>query len=317
MGGRFLTYLGRRLLLAVPVMFGVSLVSFLLIHLAPGNVAITLLGDKATPELIQEVEHRYHLDEPLPNQYIVWIDHVLHGNLGESFTSHQSVATLIVQRASVTLEIGVLAFLLALAGAIPLGVWASTHRNQKEDFASSIVSLLGISIPDFWLGILAILLFGVRLRWLPAGGFVPLSDSVIGNLKSVLLPVLILGFINMALITRMLRASMIETLGQNYILTARAMGIPWTTVVWNDGLRNAFIPTLTVIGLTLARVLAGTVLLETVFSLPGFGRLIADSVFTRDVPTLQGALFVVGVIYVLANLAVDILYGIVDPRIRY
>lgn len=317
MSERFLTYLGRRLLLAVPVMFGVSLVSFLLIHLAPGNVAITLLGDKATPELIQEVERRYHLDQPLPKQYIAWIDNVFHGNLGESFTSHQSVATLLVQRASVTVEIGVLAFILALAGAVPLGVWAATHRNRKEDFASSLISLLGISIPDFWLGILAILLFAVRLRWLPAGGFVHLSESVTGNLKSVLLPVLILAFINMALITRMLRASMIETLGQNYILTARAMGIPWRTVVWNDGLRNAFIPTLTIIGLTLARVLAGTVLLETVFSLPGFGRLVADSVFTRDVPTLQGALLVVGVVYVLANLAVDILYGVVDPRIRY
>lgn len=317
MNARFFGYFGRRLLLAIPVLFGVSIVSFLLIHLAPGNVANTLLGDQATPELTAEIEHRYHLDQPLPDQYITWISHVARGDLGQSFINHEPVNKLLLQRAGVTVEIGILAFILALAGAIPLGVAAATHRNHKQDYASSIISLLGISIPDFWLGILAILLFGVRLKWLPAGGFVHLSDSVTGNLKSVLLPVLILAFINMALITRMLRASMIETLSQNYILTARAMGVPWRTVVWDDGLRNAFIPTLTIIGLTLARVLAGTILLETVFSLPGFGRLVADSVFNRDVPTIQGALFVVGVLYVVANVLVDILYSVVDPRIRY
>lgn len=317
MGSRFPRYLLRRLGLAVPVMFGVSLVSFLLIHLAPGNVATTLLGDQATPQLIKEIEQRYRLDRPLPEQYLVWMNRVLRGDLGTSFTSHQEVSTLLLQRASVTVEIGALAFLVALLGAIPLGVWAATHRNRRQDYTSAAVSLLGISIPDFWLGIVLIILFAVRLQWLPAGGFVPLGQSLSGNLKSILLPVLILGFVNMALITRMLRASMIETLGQNFIVTARAMGVPWRTVVWDDALRNAFIPTLTVIGLTFARVLAGTVLLETVFSLPGFGRLVADSVFTRDVPTLQGALLVVGVIYVLANLSVDILYGVIDPRIRY
>lgn len=317
MGSRFPRYVLRRLGLAIPVMFGVSLVSFLLIHLAPGNVATTLLGDQATPELIKAIEQRYRLDRPLPEQYLVWMNRVVRGDLGTSFTSHQDVSTLLLQRASVTVEIGALAFLVALLGAIPLGVWAATHRNQRQDYTSAVVSLLGISIPDFWLGIVLIIFFAVRLQWLPAGGFVPLSQGLAGNLKSIVLPVLILGFVNMALITRMLRASMIETLGQNFIVTARAMGIPWRTVVWDDALRNAFIPTLTVVGLTFARVLAGTVLLETVFSLPGFGRLIADSVFTRDVPTLQGALLVVGVIYVLANLTVDILYGVIDPRIRY
>lgn len=314
---RIVPYLGRRLALAVPVLFGVSLFSFLLIHLAPGSVAQTLLGNQATPDLIKEVEHRYRLDQPLPNQYLTWLGHVLRGDLGQSFVSHQSVASLLVERARVTVEIGLLGFLVALLGAIPLGVWAATHRNQKEDYTSSVVSLLGISIPDFWLGIIVILLFGVKLGWLPAGGFISINHGLIANLKSVLLPVLVLGFLNMAFMMRMLRAGMIETLNQNYIVTARAMGIPWRTVVWDDALHNAFIPTLTVIGLTIAQVLAGTVLLETVFSLPGFGRLIADSVFNRDVPTLQGALLMVGVIYVLANIVVDILYAVVDPRIRY
>ena len=314
---RLLPYLGRRLLLALPVLFGVSIVSFMLIHLAPGNVALTLLGDTATPELIKEVERHYHLDQPLPTQYVNWLGDALHGDFGKSFTTHEQVTTLLMQRAGVTLEIGILGFLLAVAVSVPLGVWAATHRNRRQDYVASSVSLLGISIPDFWLGLLLIIVFAVQLRLVPAGGFTPIDKGLLLNLRSVLLPVLILGFINTALITRMLRAGMIETLSQNYIVTARAMGIPWRTVVWDDALRNAFIPTLTVIGLTLAQVLAGTVLLETVFALPGFGRLIADAVFTRDVPTLQGALLVVGFIYVLMNLVVDILYAVVDPRIRY
>ena len=164
MNARFFAYLGRRLLLAIPVLFGVSIVSFMLIHLAPGNVANTLLGDQATPELTQEIEHRYHLDQPLPNQYLTWISQVARGDLGQSFINHEPVSKLLLQRAGVTVEIGLLAFILALAGAIPLGVAAATHRNHKQDYTGSVVSLLGISIPDFWLGILAILLFGVRLN---------------------------------------------------------------------------------------------------------------------------------------------------------
>ncbi len=314
---RLLTYVGRRVLLALPVLFGVSVVSFLLIHLAPGNVAITLLGDQATPELIAEVEHRYHLDQPLPTQYADWLWSVLHGDLGHSFTTHEEVARLLMQRAGVTLEVGLCGFLLAVLISVPLGVWAATHRNQPQDYAASVFSLLGISIPDFWLGLLLIIIFAVRLGIVPAGGFTPFDKEPLANLRSIALPVLILAVLNTALITRMLRAGMIETLSQNYIVTARAMGIPWRTVVWDDALRNAFIPTLTVIGLTLAQILAGTVLLETVFALPGFGRLVADAVFTRDIPTLQGALLVVGSIYVAMNLLVDILYAVVDPRIRY
>lgn len=314
---RLLTYVGRRLLLAFPVLFGVSVVSFLLIHLAPGNVALTLLGDQATPELIAEVEHRYHLDQPLPAQYVNWLWNVLHGNLGHSFTTHEEVARLLTQRAGVTLEVGLCGFVLAVCISVPLGVWAATHRNRGQDYAASAFSLLGISIPDFWLGLLLITVFAVKLGLLPAGGFTPFDRDPTANLKSILLPALILAVLNTALITRMLRAGLIETLSQNYIVTARAMGIPWRTVVWDDALRNAFIPTLTVIGLTLAQILAGTVLLETVFALPGFGRLVADAVFTRDIPTLQGALLTVGVVYVSINLVVDILYAVVDPRIRY
>lgn len=314
---RLLPYIGRRGLLALPVLFGVALISFILVHLAPGSVALALLGDNATPELIAEVERRYHLDQPLPTQFLEYFGNVIHGNFGYSFTTHEQVTTLLLQRAGVTLEIGVLGFLLAVLISVPLGVWAATHRNQRPDYLASSVSLLGISIPDFWLGLLLIIVFAVNLNVLPAGGFTPIEMDLLANLRSIVLPVIILGFINTALITRMLRAGMIETLSQNYIVTARAMGIPWRTVVWDDALRNAFIPTLTVIGLTLAQVLAGTVLLETVFALPGFGRLIADSVFTRDIPTLQGALLTVGLLYVAMNLLVDILYAVVDPRIRY
>ena len=224
---------------------------------------------------------------------------------------------LLSERMLVTIEIGVLSLVVALLGAIPLGVMAATHQNRLHDHAARLVALLGISIPDFWSGILLILVFGVHLGWVPAGGFTPLSDGVGGNLRSIALPVLTLGFVNMGLITRMLRSSMLETLNQNYVLTARAMGVPDRRVVWDDALRNAFIPTLTVIGITVGLVLSGSVLLETVFALPGVGRLVADSVFNRDLPVIQGVLLLIGVVYVVVNLIIDVLYTVLDPRIQF
>lgn len=317
MNPRLMRYIARRVLLMVPTLFGISLVAFGLMHIAPGSAASAMLGDRATPEAIAALEREMRLDQPVPVQYMHWLGGVLRGDLGESFSTHKPVLELLGERMLVTLEIGVLSLVVALAGAIPLGVMAAVNQNRLRDHGARIVALLGISIPDFWSGILLIIVFGVQFGWVPAGGFTPISDGILENLRSIALPVLTLGFVNMGLITRMLRSSMIETLSQNYVLTARALGVPTRKVIWDDALRNAFIPTLTVIGITIGLVLSGSVMLETVFALPGVGRLVADSVFNRDLPVIQGALLLIGVVYVFVNLLIDVLYTVLDPRIQF
>lgn len=317
MNPRLIRYIARRVLLMVPTLFGISVVAFALMHIAPGSAASAMLGDRATPEAVAALEREMRLDQPVPVQYMHWLGGVLSGDLGESFSTHKPVLDLLGERMLVTLEIGVLSLLVALAGAIPLGVMAAVNQNRLRDHGARIMALLGISIPDFWSGILLIIVFGVHLGWVPAGGFTPMSEGILGNLRSIALPVLTLGFVNMGLITRMLRSSMIETLSQNYVLTARALGVPMRKVIWDDALRNAFIPTLTVIGITIGLVLSGSVMLETVFALPGVGRLVADSVFNRDLPVIQGALLLIGVVYVFVNLLIDVLYTVLDPRIQF
>lgn len=317
MSPRLARYIGRRLLLMVPTLLGISVVAFALMHLAPGSAAQAMLGDRSTPESLAALEREMRLDQPLVGQYLHWIGTIARGDLGQSYITHKPVVELLRERMLVTIEIGVLSLVVALAGAIPLGVMAATHQNRLHDHTARLVALLGISIPDFWSGILLILVFGVNLGWVPAGGFTPLADGLGANLRSIALPVLTLGFVNMGLITRMLRSSMLETLNQNYVLTARAMGVPDRRVVWDDALRNAFIPTLTVIGITVGLVLSGSVLLETVFALPGVGRLVADSVFNRDLPVIQGVLLLIGVVYVIMNLVIDVLYTVLDPRIQF
>lgn len=311
------SYILRRLLLAVPVLLGISVVSFSLLHLAPGSAAQALLGDHATPEAIAAIQRQYHLDLPVWRQYWLWLGQLLHGDLGESFISKKPVLDLLLQRLAVTLELGLLSLVVALLGAIPLGVWSAANRNRWQDHLGRLIALTGVSIPDFWTGIVLMLLFGVIWPVLPPGGFTPLAQGLWPNLKSVLLPSLILGYLNMALIARMLRSSMVETIGQHYILAGRAMGVPEQTLLWRDALRNAFVPTLTIIGLSLARIFGGAVMLETVFSLPGVGRLIADSVFNRDLPVIQGGLLLIGAAYVLSNMMIDLFYSLLDPRIRY
>lgn len=317
MNPRLIRYIARRVLLMIPTLFGISLVAFGLMHIAPGSAASAMLGDRATPEAIALLEREMRLDQPVPVQYMHWLGSVLRGDLGESLSTHKPVLELLGERILVTLEIGVLSLVVALAGAIPLGVMAAVNQDRMRDHGARILALLGISIPDFWSGILLIIVFGVHLGWVPAGGFTPISDGVLENLQSIALPVLTLGFVNMGLITRMLRSSMIETLNQNYVLTARALGVPTKKVIWDDALRNAFIPTLTVIGITIGLVLSGSVMLETVFALPGVGRLVADSVFNRDLPVIQGALLMIGVVYVVVNLLIDVLYTVLDPRIQF
>jgi len=302
-------YIARRLLLLVPVLLGVSLASFGLLQLVPGDPAIILAGQEATEETLAQIRHEYGLDQPRAIQYLVYLKNVVRGNFGISIQSRQPVATLIAQRFPFTLRLAFLAILVSAALGVVAGVVAATHRNSVLDLAALLGSLIGISMPIFWLGLLAMLLFSVRLQWLPAGGS--------GTLAHLVLPAVVLGASSSAVIARMTRASMLEVLRQDYTRTARAKGVGEPTVVYRHALKNAMIPILTVFGLEFGYNLGGAVLTETVFSLPGIGRLVVEGIFARDYPVVQGTMLVVATTFVLVNLMTDVAYAVIDPRIRY
>ena len=304
-----IVYIARRLLLLVPVLLGVSLTSFGLLQLVPGDPAIILGGQEATEEVLAQIRHEYGLDQPRAVQYLVYLRNALRGNLGVSIQSRQPVATLIAERFPFTLRLAVLAILVSAVIGVVAGVVAATHRNSILDLTALVGSLAGISMPIFWLGLLAMLLFAVKLQWLPAGGS--------GTLAHLVLPAVVLGASSSAVIARMTRASMLEVLQQDYTRTARAKGVSEATVVYRHALKNAMIPILTVFGLEFGYNLGGAVLTETVFSLPGIGRLVVEGIFARDYPVVQGAMLVVATTFVLVNLLTDIAYAVIDPRIRY
>jgi peptide/nickel transport system permease protein len=302
-------YIARRLLLLVPVLLGVSLTSFGLLQLVPGDPAIILGGQEATEEVLAQIRHEYGLDQPRAVQYLVYLRNALRGNLGVSIQSRQPVAMLIAERFPFTLRLAVLAILVSAVLGVVAGVVAATHRNSILDLIALVGSLAGISMPIFWLGLLAMLLFSVKLQWLPAGGS--------GTFAHLVLPAVVLGASSSAVIARMTRASMLEVLQQDYTRTARAKGVSEPTVVYRHALKNAMIPILTVFGLEFGYNLGGAVLTETVFSLPGVGRLVVEGIFARDYPVVQGAMLVVATTFVLVNLLTDIAYAVIDPRIRY
>jgi peptide/nickel transport system permease protein len=302
-------YVVRRLLLLIPVLLGVSLASFGLLQLVPGDPAIILAGQEATPEVLAQIRHEYGLDQPRAMQYFVYVRNALRGNLGISIQSRQPVATLIAQRFPFTLRLAFLAIVVSAVLGLVAGVVAATHRNSALDLAALLGSLAGISMPIFWLGLLAMLLFSVKLRWLPAGGS--------GTWLHLVLPAVVLGASSSAVIARMTRASMLEVLRQDYTRTARAKGVGERSVIYRHALRNAMIPILTVFGLEFGYNLGGAVLTETVFSLPGIGRLVVEGIFARDYPVVQGTMLVVATTFVLVNLLTDVAYAFVDPRIRY
>jgi peptide/nickel transport system permease protein len=302
-------YVLRRLLLLVPVLLGVSLASFGLLQLVPGDPALILAGEEATEETLARIRREHGLDRALPVQYLVYLTNAVRGNLGISIQSRQPVATLIAQRFPFTLKLACLAILVSAALGVVAGVVAATRRNSTLDLAALLGSLVGISLPIFWLGLLMILVFAVKLRWFPAGGS--------GTAAHLVLPALVLGAASSAVIARMTRASMLEVLRQDYVRTARAKGVAERLVVYRHALGNAMIPILTVFGLEFGYNLGGAVLTETVFSLPGIGRLIVEGIFARDYPVVQGAMLVVATTFVLVNLLTDVAYAFFDPRIRY
>jgi peptide/nickel transport system permease protein len=303
------TYVARRLILLLPVLIGVSLVSFGLLQLVPGDPALILAGEEATEEVLTRIRHEYGLNQPLPVQFLAYLRHAVAGDLGISIQSRQPVATLLAQRFPFTLKLAFLAILVSAILGVIAGVVAATRRNSTLDLAALLGSLVGISLPIFWLGLLAILIFSVKLRWLPAGGT--------GTLAHLILPALVLGAASSAVIARTTRASMLEVLRQDYVRTARAKGVGERVVIYRHALKNAMIPILTVFGLEFGYNLGGAVLTETVFSLPGVGRLIVEGIFARDYPVVQGALLLVATTFVLVNLLTDVAYAFFDPRIRY
>ncbi|MGD9002646.1 MAG: ABC transporter permease [Anaerolineae bacterium] len=315
-----LVYLFKRFLLAVPTLFGASVIIFLLIHIAPGDPVRVMLGPMDDPALRAKLVRQLGLDLPLHQQYLRWLGKALQGDLGISVTIQRGspVLELLVQRYAITLELALLSIIIAVVIAVPAGVISALRQNRLSDHISRIVAMTGVSVPNFFLGIMLILLIGVFLRqpW-ATGGFVPLKQGLRDNLRQMLLPALALGTAYSAIVMRMLRSSMLDVMSQDYVRTARAMGIGWSSIIRRDIVKNALIPVTTVMGNAIGYLLGGSVVTETIFRLPGIGRLIIIGVDRRDYPVIQGIVLSIVVIRIVINLSVDILYSVIDPRIRY
>ena len=308
-------FLARRLLATVPLLFFVSLVVFSFVHILPGDPAVLFLGEEATPETLAKFRTRLGFDRPLVTQYVEWLGRALRGDLGRSLRTNQPVTEAILQRLPVTLELLGAALAVSLAIAIPAGIVSAVKRNSGVDLASTVFALIGFSLPNFWLGLILIYVFALLLRWLPPSGFAPLP-AVADNARSLILPALTLGTALAALITRQLRSGMLEVLRQDYVRTAQAKGLGQGVVVAKHALKNALIAVVTVIGLQIGGLLGNTIITESLFALPGVGRLMIDAVFSRDFFIVQGVVLFLAVGYVLSNLIVDVLYSYLDPRIR-
>jgi peptide/nickel transport system permease protein len=304
-------------LAVIPVMLVVATVTFVLIHLAPGDPASIIAGPDATPDNVARLRHQLGLDESLPAQLFRWYGRLLRGDLGDSIFLRRPVTEAIVERLEPTVLLTSWATLIAVLLGVPAGIVSARYHNSAVDQSFMGLALVGLSIPNFLLGLLMILVFGVWLRWLPVAGYVPLDMGLWPNARSLLMPAVSLGLVQSALIARITRSSMLDVLREQYILASRAKGLAERAVVYKHALKNAIIPTLTVIGITFAILVGGAVVIETVFNIPGLGRLIISAVLRRDYPVIQGVVLVIAVTYTLINLAVDLVYLTLDPRIRY
>jgi peptide/nickel transport system permease protein len=310
-------YIAKRLCSLIPVMFVVATLVFFLVHLTPGDPASVILGPDAPQEAIAELRARLGLDQPLPVQFVRWFGQVLQGNLGESIFLRRPVTQAIVERLEPTLLLAGLATVFAVIIGIPTGVLAAVYRNTWLDRLFMSLSVFGVSMPNFWLALNLIFLFALTLAILPVSGYVPLRDDPLMTLRFLLLPAFSLGFPQSALIARITRGSMLDVLSQDYVKTARAKGLSEQLVIYKHALKNTMITVITVIGIVLAITLSGSVVIETIFGLPGIGRLIINSVLRRDYPVIQGTVLFIAASYVLVNLLIDLLYVYLDPRIKY
>src|SRR5213082_812568 len=310
------TFLLRRIALIVPTLFFVSLLIFGLQQLLPGDPATALAGEDRDPAVIAFIRQKYHLDEPLPVRYALWVKGVAQGDLGESIRIRRPVLDLIAEKLPVTGELALLALLISLAIGIPAGIIAAVKSGTAVDYATTMAALWGLSIPNFWLGILLILLFSVELELLPASGFVSPGDSLRQNLLTLIMPAFVLGNALAAGLMRHTRSAMLQVLGMDYVRTASAKGLSEHVVVLKHALRNALIPVVTLLALDFGGLLGGAVLTEQVFTIPGFGKLIVDAVFNRDYAVVQGVVLCTATAYITLNLLADMAYFLVNPRLR-
>jgi len=309
-------FLVRRIALIVPTLFFVSLLIFGLQRLLPGDPALAMAGEERDPAVIAFLRQKYHLDAPLPERYWLWVKGIAHGDLGESIRIKRPVKDLILEKLPVTGELAGLAMLVALAIGVPAGIIAAVKHDTAVDYGATMAALWGLSIPNFWLGILLILLFSVTLGWLPASGFVTPAESLKQNLLTLIMPAFVLGNAIAATMMRHTRSAMLQVLGSDYVRTARAKGLPESRVVLHHALRNSLIPVVTLGALEFGTLLSGAVLTEQVFTIPGFGKLIVDAVFNRDYAVVQGVVLCTAFAYILLNLFADIAYAAINPRLR-
>jgi peptide/nickel transport system permease protein len=324
-------YAARRLLAMIPLLLGISLVIFTLLRLIPGDPVVIMIGvEQATPEEVVRLRRVLGLDQGIHVQYVKFLGRLLTGDLGTSLSSDDPVARLIAERLPATIELTLAAMFVALAIAIPAGVISAIRRYSVVDAASTVGSMLGVSMPNFWLGVMLIFLFALRLRWLPASGrgepvlaglwtlvTTGSPEGLVRAVQHLILPALTLGTALAAVVTRLMRSSMLEVIAQDFVRTARAKGLRGSRVVMHHALRNALIPVVTVVGLEFGALLGGAVITETIFAWPGIGRLAIRAIVQRDFPVVQGVVLMIAVVRISANLAVDVVYALIDPRIRY
>jgi peptide/nickel transport system permease protein len=304
-----------RLATAIPTLLIVSITVFALIRLIPGDPATLMLGDLAQPGQVEALRHQMGLDQPVIVQYLIWVGNVVSGDFGQSISTHQAVLPLILERFSVSATIVLLAVFLASLIAVPAGMFAAWRQDRFSDIAVIATSTLFLSIPSFWLGLMMLMVFGLWLGWLPVVGYVPFGRDFTGALLYTIMPVATLVMVESGSIARMARASTIEVTRLDYITHARAKGLSEPAVMWRHAFKNAFAPTWTLIGLILGSLLANIAVIETVFTIPGLGRLLVDGIYARDYPVVQGCMLFVAFIYVVVNLAVDLVYPLLDPRV--
>ena len=311
-----LRYVSGKLAQMLPVAFIVTIIVFALTNMLPGDPTVTILGEQATPEQRAAVRVQYGLDQPAPTRYVSWLARVGQGDFGRSLRTNEPVSQMLSARVPVTLQLTFLSILIAIAIGVPAGILAARFRGTWIDVAASFLAMSSVAIPYFWMGILLIMLFSLKLGWLPASGHVRFPDDPVRNLQLMILPSLTIGTAFAALVMRQTRSSMLQVLSLDYIRTARAKGLGETVVVLKHALRNALIPVVTVIGLQIGALLGGAVVTETVFALPGLGRMLVDGIFQRDFPVIQGAILFIVIAVFVVNLITDFIYRLFDPRVK-
>lgn len=310
------SYIAKRLLVAIPTLLIISIFVFSLQKLLPGDPVLAMAGEERDPQVIEYLREKYRLNDPVPVQYAHWLGSALQGDLGISLRTNLPVLTLVGQKLPVTIQLAIMSMIFAFAIGIPMGILAAVKKNTVLDYVANVVALSGLSIPNFWLGIMLILLISVNLGWLPASGYRPFFDDPLNSIKTMLMPAFVLGNALAATLMRHTRSAMLSVLSADYIRTARAKGLSERSVVLEHSFRNAVLPIVTLSALLFGELLAGAVLTEQIFTIPGFGKLIVDAVFTRDYAVVQGVVLCTAVGFILMNLLADILYVVLNPRMR-